>query len=102
MKKNLFVLGTLTALLFSCGGGPGEETYDTAAQAMCDCVETKRAESDPDDIFASDDMHFAFCALDIAIEHGVGASDEGFAKALNAKCPDLNELQKEYASNAEQ
>lgn len=100
MKKNLFVLGAMTALLVSCGG-PGEEVYNAAAQDMCDCVEKKRAEADPENIFASDDMHFAFCALDVAVDHGVSASDEDFAKALDAKCSDLNELQKEYAKTAQ-
>lgn len=100
MKKNLFVLGAAALVLASCGG-PSDEEMNKAAQSMCDCVEKKRAEADPDDLFATDDMHFAFCALDIAVDHGVNCADESFAKALDGKCPELNELQKEYAKTAE-
>jgi hypothetical protein len=100
MKKNLFVLGAVAAIMVSCGG-PSDEEMGKAAQMMCDCVEQKRAEADPEDMFATDDMHFAFCALDVAVEHGVNCGDDAFAKALDAKCSDLNELQKEYAKNAQ-
>lgn len=101
MKKNFFFAAAMLGLMASCGG-PGAEVYDKAAQDMCDCVAQKRAESDPDDIFNTDDLHFAFCALDVAVDHSVSAADDDFAKALNAKCPDLNDLQKEYKKNAEQ
>jgi hypothetical protein len=99
MKKLIFVLG-VAGFLTSCGG-PSQEELNSAADMMCECVEQKRAEADPDDLLASDDMHFAFCALDVAVEHGVNCGEDDFAKALGEKCPDLSELQKEYAKTAE-
>jgi hypothetical protein len=101
MKKTVIFLGALTLVMASCGG-PGTEVYDKAAQDMCDCVEKKRAEADPEDLLATDDIHFAFCALDIAVDHGVSAADDEFATSLNSKCPDLNALQKEYKKTSEQ
>jgi hypothetical protein len=101
MKKNFFFAAALLGLMASCGG-PGAEVYDKAAQDMCDCVTKKRAEADPDDFLNTDDIHFAFCALDVAVDHGVSAADDDFAKSLNSKCADLNALQKEYKKNAEQ
>lgn len=96
----MFPLGTV-ALLASCGGGAASpESLNDAAEMMCKCVEDKRAEADPDDMFASDDMHFSFCALDVAIKHSVDCSGDDFAEVLAEKCSDLSDLQKDYAKNA--
>jgi hypothetical protein len=94
MKKIMSLFAA--SLLFVACGGPSQETYDAAAQEMCDCVEQKRAEADPENFLDTDDVFFAFCALDIAINHSVDCSSDEFGAALSSKCADLTDLQKEY------
>ena len=93
--KRMMSLLAVGFLLVACGG-PSQEVLDAAAQEMCDCVEQKRADADPENFLDTDDVFFAFCALDIAINHSVDCSSDEFGAALASKCADLSDLQKEY------
>ena len=87
MIKKFLAIGVAAFSLASCGND-----FDTAAQAMCDCMAEAEAGETEDLGFDMSSINYGACALSV----GVDIKDEQFAKSIESKCPDLSDTHTEY------
>lgn len=90
--KKLFIGAGLLFMASACGGSVD---YKPAAKAMCECMEKANAE-EKGEYDLGPEVDYASCVLDVTIDEGVDLNTEKFAKQLEADCPDLVDLQKDY------
>lgn len=96
MKRTILTLGA-AALIFASCGGPDLAAFDSAADNICSCMDTKTAEQAAEENeFSIDmtDLNFALCALDVATDVDPFADEMG--AAIEKKCPQWKKAHEEY------
>lgn len=93
MKKvtKILLMAITAGFLSSCGA----VDYTKPANAMCECMQEKEAERDPDAIFG-EDFEYANCAFDVMLATRTDINNEQFGEALKASCEQYANMHADY------
>lgn len=87
---------SLLPLLWSCSGA-SPETYEKAAQEICNCMKSEEASSDES---APMDLSYAICTQKSELKYKIDVTDKNFENALNENCPEFLKIHLRLTQNS--
>ena len=102
MRFSLALCTSATTLLLASCGNPSANSYDVAANELCNCMKTvgielKNEVTDQDTSYNMNELNYSICV--VRLSEKIDIRDEKMETSIKDYCPELKETHKDYVKS---